>query len=215
MDVLIDNIDKILDGFATTLSLFGIAGLLSLVLGTVLAAMRVSPVPVLRAAGTAYVDVARNTPLVVVFILIAFGFPVLGIRWSFFTLAVVTLTLYTSAFVCEAVRSGINAVQAGQAEAARAIGMTFTQTLTVVVLPQALRSVVPPLASILIALAKNTSVAEAFGVTEATYQLDSLIRDNPDALYALFFGIAFGYVVITMTIAGVARLIEAKVAVVR
>ena len=84
----------------------------------------------------------------------------------------------------------------GQAEASRSIGMSFDQTLRLIVLPQAIRSVIPPLASILIALTKNTAIAEAFGITEATYQLDSLVRDFPTALYPLFFGIAGGYVLI-------------------
>src|SRR6266545_1433562 len=165
MDVLIENFDQILDGFRTTLALFVISGLCALVLGTILAGMRVSPVPPLRAAGTVYVNVARNTPLLLVFVFITFGLPALGIRFSFFILAVIALTLYTAAFITEAIRSGINAVSAGQAEAARSIGMTFGQTLTIVVLPQAFRTVIPPLASIMIALVKNTAVAEAFGVT--------------------------------------------------
>jgi glutamate transport system permease protein len=215
VNVLIENLDDLLHGFRLTLVLFLTSGLCSLVLGTVLAAMRVSPTPPLRAAGAGYVNVARNTPLVLVFVLVTFGLPTLDVRFSFFVFAVIALSLYTSAFVCEALRSGINAVQSGQAEAARSIGMTFGQTLSVVVLPQAFRTVVPPLASIMIALVKNTAVAEAFGVTEATYQLDSLIRDNPDALYPLFFGIAAGYILIALVVAGVARLIEAKVAIVR
>jgi glutamate transport system permease protein len=215
MQVLIENSDNILAGFRTTLVLFVVAAVGSLVLGTVLTTLRVSPVPTLRAAGTLYVNVARNLPLVVVFIFISFGLPQLGIRSSFFVLAALALTLYTAAFVSEALRSGINAVHAGQAEAARSVGMTFGQTLSLVVLPQAFRTVVPPLASILIALAKNTAVAEAFGVTEASYQLDSLVRDRPDALYTLFFGIAFGYLVITLATAGAARLVESKVAIAR
>src|SRR5918911_3272147 len=100
MSVLIDNFDKILGGFRTTITMFVVAAVLSLLLGTVLGAMRVSPVPVLRAAGTAYVNVVRNTPLVVIFILIVFGLPEVGIKPSFFVRAVIALTLYTSAFVC-------------------------------------------------------------------------------------------------------------------
>ena len=215
MQVLIENSDRILGGFQTTLLLFVVCALSSALLGTVLATLRVSPVATLRAAGATYVIVARNTPLVVVFVFISFGLPVLDIQFSHFLLAVVALTLYTSAFVCEVLRSGVNAVNPGQAEAARSIGMTFGQTLSVVVLPQAFRTVVPPLASVFIALAKNTAVAEAFGVREASYQLDSLVRDHPTALYALFFGIASGYVIITLVLAGAARLVESKVAIAR
>jgi glutamate transport system permease protein len=215
MDVLLDNLPQILGGFRDTLLLLGASAAGALLLGVALAAMRVSPVPVLRGAGTSYVNVFRNIPLVVLFLITTQGLPELGLGLSFFTLAVIALGTYTAAFICEAVRSGINAVDVGQAEAARSVGMTFDQTLRLVVLPQALRSVIPPLASIVIALTKNTAIAEAFGITEATYQLDSLVRDFPNALYPLFFGIAAGYVMIVFAISGAAQLLERRLVVLR
>lgn len=215
MQTLLDNLPRILDGFRETLYLLAVSGSAALAVGVVLAAMRVSPVPILRGVGTAYVNVFRNVPLVVLFLITTQGLPQIGLGLSFFVLAVLALGAYTAAFVCEAVRSGVNAVDVGQAEAARSIGMTFGQTLREVVLPQAIRSVIPPLASILIALTKNTAVAEAFGVTEATYQLDSLVRDVPDALYALFLGIAAGYVLIVFAISAVANVLERRLVVVR
>lgn len=215
MDALVENWPRIVSGFAKTLGLFGWSAACSLTLGILLAAMRVSPVPVLRRAGSTYVDVLRNTPLVVLFVLVVFGFPTLDILMPFFVFAVVALSVYTAAFVCEAVRSGINAVPPGQAEAARAVGMTFPQTLGSIVLPQALRTVIPPLASIMIALAKNTSVAGAFGVLDATFVLRGLVRDRPDVLWWVFGGIAFGYVLITLSIAGIARILESQLAVAR
>lgn len=198
-----------------TLRLTGAAALIALVFGTVLAAMRVAPAPPLRWAGTAYVDTVRNIPLTLVFVLIVFGLPEIGFRFSFFFRAVIALSLYTSAFVCEVLRSGINTVQPGQAEAARALGMTFGQTLREVVLPQAFRTVIPPLGNILIALTKNSAIAEAFGVVEATGTFDNLIRDYPGSFWPLFLGIAFGYVVIVLVISGVLRVVERRVAVLR
>lgn len=215
MQVLIDNLPKILNAFLLTLQLLAVSGIISVVFGTVLAGLRVSPVPVLRGFGTSYVNIFRNTPLVIVFVVFVAGLPFLGLQISFFWRAVISLSVYTSAFICEAVRSGINAVHQGQAEAARAIGMTFGQTLRIIVLPQALRTVVPPLASIIIALTKNSAIAEAFGVTEASYQLDSLVRDFPTALWWLFGGIALGYVIIVLVIAGIASQIERRWAVTR
>lgn len=214
MDVLLENLPRILGGFRDTLSLLGASALLATVLGVLLAAMRVAPVPMLRAVGTSYVNVFRNTPLVLLFLITTQGLPEL-FNAPFFALAVLALGLYTAAFICEAVRSGVNAVHVGQAEAARSVGMTFSQTLRMVVLPQAVRSVIPPLASIFIALTKNTAIAEAFGVTEASYQLDSLVRDQPQALYPLFFGIAFGYIAIVFVISAVARVLERKLVVLR
>lgn len=215
MDLLNEYSGDFIAGFRTTLALFAVSAVFALLLGTMLGAMRVSPVPVLRAAGTVYVNVARNTPLVVMFFLIVFCLPVLGIIFPHFTFAVIALSLYTAAFVCEAVRSGVNSVSPGQAEAARSVGMSFGQTLSQIVLPQAFRSVVPPLASIFIALAKNTSVVAAFGLADATFRMKGLITAHADDIYMIFFGFAAGYVVLSLTLAGVARLVEAKVAIVR
>jgi glutamate transport system permease protein len=215
MSVLVDQLDVILRGFWVTIRLAGLSGAIALVVGTVLAAMRVSPAPPLRWAGTAYVEIVRNTPLTLVFVLVVFGLPELGFRFSFFVRAMIALSVYTSAFVCEVLRSGINAVQSGQAEAARALGMTFGQTLREIVLPQAFRTVIPPLGNILIALTKNTAIAEAFGVVEATGTFDNLIRDFPGAFWPLFLGIAFGYVVIVLAISGVLRIVERRLVVLR
>jgi glutamate transport system permease protein len=207
---------RLIDGFSLTLQLLGWSFVFATVLGTLLAAMRVSPVVPLRAFATSYVTVFRNTPLVVLFIIAVVGLPALGLlRDSFFFRAVTALSVYTAAFVCEVVRSGINTVHTGQAEAARSIGMTFTQTLRLVILPQAFRAVIPPLASVYIALAKNTSVAAAFGITEATYQLSDLIEDFPGSLVYNFVGIAGGYVVIVLAISGIASILERRAAVVR
>jgi len=213
-DYLPELVDRLLDGFLVTLRLLGWSGLFAAVIGTVLAAMRVSPIAPLRAFGTSYVNVFRNTPLVVLFLIAVVALPAIGVlQGSFFWRAVAALSVYTAAFVCESLRSGINTVDPGQAEAARSIGMTFGKSLRIVVLPQAFRAVIPPLASVYIALAKNTSVAGAFGVTDATYQLSNLNRDFPDELYLSFLGIALGYIAIVAVISGTANRLERRVAV--
>jgi glutamate transport system permease protein len=165
--VLTDNADLFVRFFGTGIALFLIGGAGALVLGTLLAALRVSPVPAMRVFGTLYVNTVRNTPLTLVLVFFGFAAPKLGIPLDYFPAACIGLILYTAAFVCEAVRSGINTVPPGQAEAARAIGMPFSQVLTQVVLPQALRASVPPLVSVLIALLKNTTVATAVNVLQA------------------------------------------------
>jgi glutamate transport system permease protein len=213
--VLIDNLDVLWRGFRLTLALLAVAGAASLVWGVVLATLRVSPVSSLRAFALTYVQLARNTPLTVLFALVVFGLPTIGLRFSFFTLACIALSVYTSAFHSEAIRSGINGVPAGQAEAARAIGMTFGQILRRIVLPQALRLSIPPLVNVFTALAKNTSIAAGFGLVEATGTLDNLLRDFPTGLYAIFAGVAAGYVVIVLAIAGVGRVLESRLAVAR
>ncbi len=215
MDAITDNIDLILRGFGVTLALFFTSAVLSLTLGTLLAAMRVAPVRVLRMAGTAYVTVFRNTPLLVLLILTNLGLPVLEIRLGFFYNSVLALGLYTAAFVCEAVRSGINSVDPGQAEAARSVGMSFGQSLHEIVLPQAFRSVIPPLASVLIAQAKNTSVAAVFGVAEATYRMRGLLNDRTDEALLIFLSFALGYILIVFVISSTARFFETRLRVAR
>ena len=209
MNAVLDNFDVYLKAFGYTLFLFLVAGILSMILGTILVALRVGPVAVLRGAATTYVTVVRNTPLVIVFAVFTFVAPIFGIRFNwlqvrighfrftaFFGAAVVSLTLYTSTFVCEAMRSGINAVPLGQAEAARAIGLPFTGVMSNIVLPQAFRAAVPPLASVQIALIKNTSVAAVFGVAEAVSRMRSFTNDFGSQRIGIFLTFALGYIII-------------------
>ncbi|GLZ34223.1 amino acid ABC transporter permease [Lentzea sp. NBRC 105346] len=215
MSVLTNNLDLFLSGFGTTLRLFLISGVLSLVLGTILAMLRVSPVPVFRAVGTTYVTVVRNTPLTLVFVFFVFAYPYLEIiKFDFFTSAVVALTLYTSAFICEVVRSGINTVPIGQAEASRALGLTFGQMLSNIVLPQAMRSVVPPMVSTLIALLKNTTVAAGFSVAEAGRIRDALSEQGENVLVGLLW-VAAGFIILVMPLTLLQRILEKRWSVAR
>ncbi|MEU3455462.1 amino acid ABC transporter permease [Micromonospora sp. NPDC006766] len=187
------NFDAYVSGFLWILKLTGASAVFALILGVLLAAFRVSPVPVLRWIGAAWVTVFRNSPLTLIIFFCYFGlYATLGVSLSDdlnlnnFWLGVVGLSVYTAAFVCEAVRSGINTVPAGQAEAARAIGLTFFQTLRIVVLPQAGRAVVAPLGSVLIALCKNATIVGTIGLIEASSVMKQLINDNGDAVIPIF-----------------------------
>jgi glutamate transport system permease protein len=215
VDAVLDNLDAYREGFVTTLELSVLSSALALVLGTLLAAMRVSPVPTLRAAGATYVELVRNTPLTVVFFFVVFVLPQLDILLPYFAFAVIALTVYHAAFFCEAVRSGINAVGVGQAEAARSIGLTFGQSLQLVVLPQAFRTVIPPLINVVIALIKNSSIAAAFGVVELTATGTRLANANGDAVIAILVGVAVCYLVLTLPSGWLAGRLERRVAVAR
>lgn len=216
MHVVFDNFDLYVDGFFKTLGLCAWAAVGAVVLGTLLAAFRVSPVPPLRWTGTGYVTVVRNCPLTVVLFFVAFGLPEIGVNQSYYRFALGGLILYTAAFVCEAVRSGINSVSAGQAEAARAIGLTFTQSLRLVVLPQALRSVVPPLGSVLIAMVKNSAIVGAFGVGGDLYNVGaSLTGAQGLAALPVLAGVVIGYLAITIPAGLSLGVIERRVAVAR
>ena len=216
MSFLADNFELLRDAFLTTLSLAVVSGICALVLGTLLTAMRVSPVKPLRGAAAFYVEIFRNTPLTVVFFFLAFGIVEIDLQFpTRFITAVAALSLYTAAFVSEALRSGINSVPPGQAEAARALGLDFRQTLTSVVLPQAFRTVVPPLGNVWIALAKNTSIAAGFAVTELAAALVRLSNQNADRLLAVFLAIVAAYLVITLPSAWLIGVIERRTAILR
>lgn len=212
MDALLNNLPLIRDGFLTTLRLTLISAAIALVLGTVLGACRVSPVPTLRWFGAVYVELLRNTPLTLVFFFFVFVAPQVDIKLPFDISALVALSLYTAAFVCEAVRSGVNSVGVGQAEAARAVGLTFTQTMRHVVLPQALRTVVPPLINIFIALTKNTSIAVGFFVTELMAVGVRLASRNAADVVVILLGIAVCYLIITIPAGILASRLERRVA---
>jgi len=214
MEVLLDNLDSFEVGIRNTvaLALASFAG--ALAIGLVVATFRVSPVLPLRAAGTTYVEVVRNIPPLVLIFLFFFGFPNIGIVYSPFISATIVLAAYTGAFVGEAIRAGINTVARGQAEAARALGMTFRQTLGLVVMPQALRSVVPPMGNLFIALVKNTSLASTISVFELTFVSKRLITDTAQGL-TVFFGTAVAYLLLTLPAGWVVGRIERRAAIKR
>lgn len=209
MEVFFEYRGRIFEAFWVTIQLTVYAGVGALILGTTLAAMRLSPVPVLRGLGTAYVNVVRNTPLTLIIVFCSLGLSqTLGITLadrqsptsiddSTFRLAVLGLALYTASFVCEAVRSGVNTVPLGQAEAARALGLTFNQNLRIILLPQAFRAVILPLGSVLIALTKNTTIASAIGVAEAAFLMKGMI-ENTAALLTVGAIFAVGFVILTL-----------------
>ncbi|MER5703059.1 amino acid ABC transporter permease [Micromonospora sp. NPDC002296] len=207
--VLTDNWILYRDGFTTTVQLFLIAAVGSLVLGTLLGAMRVSPVPALRAFGTTYVNIVRNTPLTLVFAFLVFAVPKLDVNIDYDDSAYVALTVYTSAFVCEVVRSGVNTVATGQAEAARALGMTFAQVLTLIVLPQALRAMVPPMMSVFIAMLKNTTIAAGFSVLEAG-AIPAYMAERGEPQFAVLLWITIGFLILILPLVALQRFMERK-----
>ncbi|GHH74271.1 amino acid ABC transporter permease [Promicromonospora soli] len=213
----------VLAAFWVNIQLTFWAAILSLVLGTVLALMRISPIASLQWAGTAYVTIFRNTPLTII---LTFTYLVvfaqLGIALSddlnatFFWYAVIGLAVYHAAFVCEAIRSGVNTVPVGQAEAARAIGLSFLPAASMVILPQAFRGAIAPLGNTLIALLKNSTVAVAASVANETSSLmRTMIEFRPDLMVAIFLLFAIGYVILVIPIGLTTTWLSTKLAVKR
>lgn len=209
MDLLSKYGSQLVDAFWTTIQLTVVSAIGALILGTILAAMRVSPIPVARAVGAAYVTIFRNTPLTLIIIFCLFGLSqTMGLTLASessptflvdnnFRLAVLGLAVYTAAFVCESIRSGINTVAVGQSEAGRSLGLTFSQNLRLIVLPQAFRAVIAPLGSVLIALTKNSTIASVIGVSEASLLMKTMI-ENEAAIFVIGGIFALGFVILTL-----------------
>lgn len=216
----------LLPAFWMTIKLTVVSAIGALIWGTILTAFRVSPVPILRFFGTWYVNIVRNTPLTLVILFCSMGlYQNLGlilapenenfIDNNNFALVVLGFILYTSTFVCESLRSGINTVPMGQAEAARSLGMGFTQVLGIIVLPQAFRAVIGPLGSVLIALIKNTTIASVIGVAEASLLMKSAVESYADQLFVIFGTIALGFIILTLPVGLITGKLGEKMAVKR
>ncbi|WP_448238511.1 amino acid ABC transporter permease [Microbacterium paulum] len=210
MGVITDHLDLWGQALQGTLILFFGGGLIALVLGLIVGAMRVSPVPVARAVGTVYVNWIRNTPLTLVMFFFAFCVPILlRERIDPIVLPTIALGVYTATYVAETLRSGINTVPVGQAEAARALGLTFTQVMTLVVLPQATRSVIPPMMSVFIALLKNTTVAAGFSVLNLGSIRSWLSEQGENQLVVLLW-VMLIFIVLVLLLAWLQRVFENK-----
>ncbi len=208
-DIFTNHLDLWSEALLGTLILFFGGALLALVLGFIVGAMRVSPVPIARAVGAAYVNLVRNTPLTLVFFIFIFAVPVLfpmG-RTDYLLLGVLALGVYTATYVAEVLRSGINTVPVGQAEAARAIGLPFGQVMTLIVLPQAARAVVPPMMSVLIALLKNTTVAAGFSAVNLGIIRANMSERGENAMEVLIW-VAIVFIVLVLLLSWVQNALE-------
>ena len=210
----------VLGAFLVNIELTLWSALFSLILGVILVVMRISPISSLRAVAGAYVELFKNLPLIIMVFMVLAAYAQLKLSFSdtfttnFFWLAVTGLSLYTAAFVCESLRSGINTVPIGQAEAARALGLGFMQSATEIILPQAFRGSVAPLGNTLIALLKNSTVAAAASVaTETSSLMSEMIEFRPDVIIQIFLIFALGYVILIIPIGMLTTYLSNKLAV--
>ena len=209
MNIILSHIDDLLAGFGVTIELTALGFLGAVILGTFLAVFRVVPVTPLRVVGAIYVEFFRNIPLLALLILVIFGLPDVGVTYSLFVSATICLALSGAAFVCEAMRAGINTVSVGQAEAARAIGLTFVQSLRYVILPQAFRTMVQPLVNVFIGVALSSSLAAAVGVSELTNRTQQLNLRYAEAVGS-FLVAGVLYLLLAMTGGGVGGWLERR-----
>jgi len=209
MDAVRDNVPLLLSGLRVTFELGLLSLVLALALGTLVGLLRVAPVRVLPRLGAAYVEFFRNTPLLVQMYIWFFGLPSVGVSLPPFWAAVTAIGIYTSAFVAEVVRAGIQAITRGQVEAARSLGLTYLQSMRHVVLPQAFAMIIPPLGNVAIALAKNTSIASTIAVADLLYN-GELINARTFATYPVFLTVMGLYLVITIPMGVGVNLLERR-----
>ncbi|MFS0613733.1 amino acid ABC transporter permease [Lederbergia ruris] len=209
--ILVDYSDMFWDGFKVTIVASLTALVASFIVGTIIAVMRITPIAPLRWVGTAYVEFFRNIPLVVIAFFFFIGTPVIGIRFSGITAGTIALSIYTSAFIAEAIRSGILSIPKGQTEAARSSGLTYTQTMRMIILPQAIKIVIPPIGNQFINLVKNSSILALISGADLMYQAD-LISAKTFIVFDVYILVALLYLIITIPLSVGVRYIEKRLA---
>ena len=204
---LLGQLPKLLAGFAVTLGVAAAAVPLAVVLGLLLLAPRLSRKPLLSGTAFAYVELMRNTPLLLQIYLIYFGLPLIGLFPSEFTCGVIGIALQHAAFLGEIYRGAIESVSQRQWEAARAIGMRRLDAFRLIILPQALIRVLGPIGNQLIVLIKDTSLVSAIGITELTLT-GKMIIERSAASFEIFIAIALFYLAMTTAVGAAFRFAE-------
>ncbi|MDQ1910372.1 amino acid ABC transporter permease [Paenibacillus sp. GD4] len=210
-DIMVKYWDTYLLGFGNTVQTSLIALAASFVLGTVIAVLRIAPLKPLQWLSTAYVEFIRNIPLLLIVMLFFLGSPALGIPLDGFAAGTIGLTVYTSAFIAEAVRAGIQSVPRGQTEAARASGLTYIQTMRYVVLPQAIKIVIPPIGNQFLNLVKNSSVLGVVAGLDLMYYAD-IISSKSFVTFEVYIFVAMFYLVLTIPLSIGVRYLEKRLA---
>lgn len=209
--ILTENIDMYLMGFKNTViaSLIALGG--SFIIGTILAVMRIAPSRPLNWIGAAYVEFVRNIPLILIVFIFYLGLPTLNIRLDGFIAGTIGLAVYTAAFIAEAIRAGIQSVPKGQMEAARSSGLTYVQAMYYVILPQAIKIVIPPLGNQFINLVKNSSVLGVIAGLDLMYFGD-LVSSKTFITFDVYIFVALFYLVLTVPLSLGVGYIEKRLA---
>ena len=211
-EVLVDHFPEFRSGFFITIQLVAIAFVIALGVGTVIAAFRIAPTKALNWIGSIYVEIFRNIPLLVLITIFFFGFPE-QLKVGPWVAGTSALGLYTAAYVAEAIRSGVFAVGKGQIDASLALGFTYRRTLTGIVLPQAIRTVIPPLGNLMIAMTKNSAIigASALGIQDLLKEARIVQARTFDV--EAFFWSAVGYLILTVAMTFLVRNLETRLAI--
>ncbi|MBD8500807.1 amino acid ABC transporter permease [Paenibacillus arenosi] len=209
ISLLIDHGDRYIEGFLNTLTISVLALMGSFVLGTVLAVMRIASIRPLRWVGTAYVEFIRNIPLLLVVAIFYHGLAFLGL--SGFVAGGIGLTIYTSAYIADAIRAGIQSIPQGQIEAARCSGLSYLQAMRFIVLPQAIKIVIPPLGNQFLNLIKNSAILGVYAGADLMYFGDQINSDTFDT-FNVYLLVGVFYLLLTVPTSFAVRALERRMA---
>jgi aspartate/glutamate/glutamine transport system permease protein len=216
LPIISNNLDIFVSGLLLTLRLVGISFVVAMVVGTLVASLRIAPVKPLNWIGTFYVETFRNIPLLVLAIIFSAGLTRSGVELSGMSAASAALGLYTAAYIAEAIRSGVSAVSKGQIEASLSLGFTYRRTMRQVILPQAFRTVIPPIGNLIIAMIKNSAiVAGSLIALNDILKIARLVNSRTFATNEAFFWAGVGYLLLTIPATIIVRRLEKRFAIKR
>lgn len=198
-------------GFVLTLKISILATFFGIIIGTIVGIARLSKEPVTRGLSLAYVELIRNTPLLVQIFMIYF-FVGSILRLSAFVAGTAGLSIFAGAYVGEIVRSGIQSIHKGQMEAARSLGMSYAQAMRYVILPQAFKRIIPPLAGQFISLIKDSSLVSVIALADLTFQGQQAVARSYYT-FEVWFTVAFLYLIMTFSLSMATQYVERRLAI--
>jgi len=205
-----NNLLYLLKGFLVTIEVSALSIVLAFIFGTIMGIIRYAKVPVVARLIALYVGLIRNIPLLLVFFFIFFALPEIGLKLDVFTASVAGLTIYASAMLCEIVRSGLNSISRGQIEAARASGLTYVQTIWYIILPQALKRMIPPIVSECTSILKGSSLAIVITLPEMMRSAQIIYNYNVKFVIPILLLVAILYFIVNYTLSLLARRLERR-----
>ncbi|CAH0302416.1 putative glutamine ABC transporter permease protein GlnP [Peribacillus frigoritolerans] len=205
-----DNLKFLLEGFWVTLQVAFISIILSFIIGGLVGIIRYAKVPVLSQILALIVETVRNLPLLLIIFFTYFALPEIRIKLEIIPAAIVALTIFESAMLSEVIRSGVKSIDKGQMEAARSSGLSYTQALIHIILPQALRRMIPPIVSQFISLLKDTSLAVVISLPELTHHGQIIYGQSQKYLIPILILVALMYFIVNYSLSLVAQRLELK-----
>ncbi|MGG3466346.1 amino acid ABC transporter permease [Neobacillus pocheonensis] len=206
----IDNFKFLLEGFGVTLKVAGFSIVLSFLIGGLIGTLRYMKIPVVSPLLAVVVETNRNLPLLLIIFFAYFALPEIGIEMEITTAAIAALTVFESAMLSEIIRSGLNSIEKGQIEAGRASGLSYIQTLRYIVMPQALKRMVPPIVSQFISLLKDTSLAVVIALPDLLHNGQIIYAQKGSYVVPVFVLVALMYFIVNYALSLVARRLELK-----